>query len=172
MINSLLRYLAAGLVFVIILLAVVFCGKYSDSLAITVSVLQRARANLMNVRDIGRAAESSLSSVERVLPSGMTSTMPEERLFEGLDALKEKMTGADLTVDNPDRKNDEVSLPVQIKSDMRNYTDFVNTVGYLQSLKYPFFSITSISLSQAKDKERAMVRYEIKGVLRMPKGVL
>ncbi|MBF0505611.1 MAG: hypothetical protein HQL09_02145 [Nitrospirae bacterium] len=173
MTNSFIRYLASGLVFTIIMSSVVLCNRYGDSIAATVDVLQKAKLNLMNVRDVGRAVDSALSGVKAALPSNILSGTPEESLFAGLDDLKSRMKDADVTVDNTEQKSDEIRLPVQIRSDMKNYTDFVNTVGYLQSLRFPFFSITNISLTQMQEKkEWASVRYEIKGALRMPKGAL
>ncbi len=172
MTNSFIRYLAAGLAFTIILLSVLLCNKYGDSIAATVDVLQKARLNLMNVRDVGRAVDSALSGIKAALPSNMPSGTPEELLFAGLDDLKSRMRDAEITVENAEQRGDEISLPVQIKSGIRNYTDFVNTVGYLQSLRFPFFSITNISVAQVQEKEWTSVHYEIKGALRMPKGAL
>jgi hypothetical protein len=160
-----LFYLASGLVFAIILASTLLCVKYRDSLAVTVNTLQTARLNLIQVRDARVMVDSSLSGIKAVLPPRVLLVPADELLLEGLDDLKERLKVAEIGVQNMERKGDEISLPVQIRSSMRDYTDFANTVGYLQSLQFPFFSIASISLVQAPDK----VLYDIKGSLRMPK---
>lgn len=157
--------MAAGLVFVIICSADILCAKYRDSLAVAVNTLQKARLNLIQVRDANRLVDSSLSGIKAVVPPGVFSNPPEIALLERVDDMKGRIKGAEILVQNMEQKGAEISLPVQIKSDLRDYTDFVNTVGYLESLRFPFFSITGVSLTESQDK----VLYEIKGSLRMPK---
>ncbi len=163
--RAIIYYMVAGLILALVASSVILCVKYRDSLAVTVRTLQQARLNLMQVRDVTHSVESSLSGIKAVLPPRMLSRLPEEVLLEGLDDLKERIKGADITVANIETKGDEINLPVQIKYGIRDYTDFVNKIGYLQSLRFPFFSITNISLAQGPDK----VLCEIKGSLRMPK---
>lgn len=163
--RAILCYMIAGLVFVMTASTIVLAIKYRDSLAETVNTLQKARLNLVQVRDTSRAVDSALSGIKAVLPPRLLSIPPEEMLLAGLDDLKARMKGSEISVANIERKNDEISLQVQIRSSMTDYTGFVNSVGYLQSLQFPFFSITNISLTQGPDK----VLCEIKGSLRMPK---
>jgi len=160
-----LYYMMAGLVFVMVAASIILCVKYTDSLAVTVNTLQKVRLNLIHMRDASRTVESALYGIKTVLPPRMLSSTPEEMLLEGLDDLKLRLKDAGITLPNMERKSDEISLPVQIKLGTRDYTDLVNTIGYLQSLQFPFFGITNISLSQGPDK----VLCEIKGSLRMPK---
>ncbi|MBF0558694.1 MAG: hypothetical protein HQL08_07940 [Nitrospirae bacterium] len=157
--------LAAGLVFTIILSAVILSGKYRDSLAIAVDTLQKARLNLMQVRDANRLVDSSLSGIKAIVPPGVFSIQPEVALLERIDDMKERAKDAEITVSNIDRKGDEVSLPVTMRSGVRDYTDLVNTVGYLESMRFPFFSITNVSITPSQDK----LQYDIRGALRMPK---
>jgi len=165
--RAILYYMMAGLVFVMVASSIILGIKYRDSLAETVNTLRNARLNLIQVRDTSHAVESSLSGIKAVLPPRVLSRLPEEVLLEGIDDFKEKMKGNEITVPNSNmvRQGDEISLPVQIKLGSGDYTDLVNTIGYLQSLQFPFFGITNISLSKGPDK----VLCEIRGSLHMPK---
>jgi len=57
---------------------------------------------------------------------------------------------------------------VNIKAPMKDYTAFVNNISYLQSLKFPVFSINSISIAQLQSKEELSPLYEINGAFRLP----
>lgn len=166
--RAMLRYLAAVIVFTIIFSSIILCIKYRDSLSVTVDMLYKGRVNLMRMRDAGGRVDSLLADIKAVIPARALSGTPEELLLAGLDDLKERIRDSDITVENIQQKGDGAALPVRIKSSVRNYTDFINTVGYLESLSFPFFSIENISLARVQDNAQASIHCEIKGALRMP----
>jgi len=171
--RSLSYYAISGVLFLMVLTGVVISKQYSDSLSNTRKKLQAARSNLISMKDAQIDMEKTIAESKEIIPSDFASKSPEERIFIGLDELKYRMKNAEIVVTNIEYKGDEVSLPVTIKSSIssktaaKDYAAFVNNIGYLQSMGFPFFYIGSISMVQSQD--RASVSYEIKGTLKMIK---
>jgi hypothetical protein len=153
-----------------VLTGVIISKRYNDSLSNTQKKLQAARSNLISMKDVQGDMGKTITDLKEIVPSDFASRTPEERIFTGLDELKFRMKNAEIVVTNMEYKGDEVSLPVTIKSSIsgkaaaKDYASFVNDIGYLQSMGFPFFTIGSISMVQSQD--RASVSYEIKGALK------
>lgn len=153
-----------------VLTGVIISKRYSDSLSNTQKKLQTARMNLVSMKDAQVDMEKTIADLKAIVPSDFASRTPEEHIFIGLDELKFRMKNAEIVVTNIEYKGDEVSLPVTIKSSIsgkaaeKGYASFMNDIGYLQSMRFPFFYIGSISMVQSQD--RASVSYEIKGALK------
>jgi hypothetical protein len=95
--------------------------------------------------------------------------LPEEFILMSLDDLKIRMDDADITITKIEDKGSEVQLPVTIKSPLRDYTAMVNQVGYLQSLRFPFFAISGVKISKSGEKANVQTAFEITGALKYPK---
>lgn len=162
-------YIISGALFVMVLTGGIVSKRYGDSISISLKKLQAARSNLISMKDAQADMEKAITEVKALIPSDASKT-PEEHIFIGLDELKFRIKNAEIVVTNMEYKGDEVSLPVTIKSSIsgktaaKDYASFVNNIGYLQSMSFPFFSIGSISMLQSQD--RASVTYEIKGALK------
>lgn len=159
-------YIISGILFLIALTGVVISKKYSDSLYDTLNKLQAVKLNIIRMKDAEDYIIQTISEARSVVPSDLGARSPEECIFISLDELKSRIKNADISVTNMEYKGDEVSLPVTIKATVvgKDYASFVNNLGYLQSLSFPFFSISNISISQSEDK--TAVLYEIKGTLK------
>lgn len=168
--RSLSYYIISVILFLIVLTGVIISKQYSDSLSNTYKKLQAARSNLISMKDAQVDMEKTIADLKAIVPSDFASRTPEERIFIGLDELKFRMKNAEIVVASMEYKGGEVSLPVTIKSSIsgktarKDYTAFINNIGYLQSMSFPFFSISNISMEQSQD--RASVSYEIKGALK------
>ncbi|MEW6740732.1 MAG: hypothetical protein ACOYU2_00075 [Nitrospirota bacterium] len=168
--RSLSYYIISGMLFLMVLTGVIISKRYSDSLSNTQKKLQTARMNLVSMKDAQVDMEKTIADLKAIVPSDFASRTPEEHIFIGLDELKFRMKNAEIVVTNMEYKGDEVSLPVTIKSSIsgkaagKDYALFMNDIGYLQSMGFPFFYIGSISMVQSQD--RASVSYEIKGALK------
>ncbi len=168
--RSLSYYIISGMLFLMVLTGVIISKRYSDSLFNTQKKLQTARMNLVSMKDAQVDMEKTIADLKAIVPSDFASRTPEEHIFIGLDELKFRMKNAEIVVTNMEYKGDEVSLPVTIKSSIsgkaagKDYASFMNDIGYLQSMGFPFFYIGSISMVQSQD--RASVSYEIKGALK------
>ena len=168
--RSLSYYIISGMLFLMVLAGVIISKRYSDSLSNTQKKLQTARMNLVSMKDAQVDMEKTIADLKAIVPSDFASRTPEEHIFIGLDELKFRMKNAEIVVTNMEYKDDEVSLPVTIKSSIsrkaagKDYASFINDIGYLQSMGFPFFYIGGISMVQSQD--RASVSYEIKGALK------
>lgn len=171
--KSFAYYIISGILFLMVLTGVIISKRYSDSLFDTQKKLLAARSNLISMKDAQVDMGKTIADLKAVVPSDFASMTPEERIFTRLDELKSRLKNAEIIVTNMDYKGDEVSLPVTIKFSIsgkaagKNYASFVNDIGYLQSVSFPFFSISSISMVQSQD--RASISYEIKGALKTVK---
>ncbi len=163
-------YLLSGMLFVLVLSGIIMLGKYEDALVATASTLQKARGNLMRTREAGSHVNSLLMDMKMLLPDSVSDN-PERLVLKGLDEMKSRLKDAEITITNIEYKGDEIILPVHMKARMKDYAAFVNMVGYLQSMRFPFFIINTVSLAHAQDKEIGAVLYEIKGELRGPGNI-
>ena len=163
-----LYYVVSGLIFAFSLSAIIISKKYSNSLSNTLYELQRCKINLFKMRDAINDMEIIASTTGELIPNDSSAKKPEIQISAKLDELKSRITEAEITVANMEYKEDAISLPVNIKAPMKDYTAFVNNISYLQSLKFPVFSINSISIAQLQSKEELSPLYEINGAFRLP----
>lgn len=159
-------YVISGILFLMALAGVIVSKEYGDSLHNTLNKLQAVKLNIIRMKDAQDDVVKTISEARSVVPSDLGARSPEERIFISLDELKSRMKNAEISVTNMEYKGDEVSLPVTIKAAVvgKDYASFMNNTGYLQSLSFPFFSISNISILQSQD--RTAVLYEIKGTLK------
>ena len=88
-----------------------------------------------------------------------------------LDDLKSKAGSAEIAVTNIEDKGADLQLSVTIRAPLKDYTSLVNFVGYLQSLKFPFFGITGIKIQRSEDPTvSALLLLKSKGALKFPKA--
>lgn len=162
-------YCASAAVFAVVLAGGIATKKYGDTLSATLSSLRQAEGNLATMKAAAQGMRGVIAEVRGAVPPGLGGARAEALILTGLDALKSKMRDAEISIAPFDSGGEELLLPVTIRAAMRDYSSLVNTVGHLQSLRFPFFIITALSLSQTGGTERAAVMYEIRGVMKMPK---
>lgn len=163
-------YVISGIVFLIVISGVIISEKYGDAVSNTLKKLQAVRSDIISMREAQAGMDKTLTYAKALIPPDIASRTPDERIFIVLDDLNRRIKDAKITITEMEHKGIEVTLPVTIKAVMsgkliaKDYTAFVQNVGYLQSLSLPFFSIGGITMSQSQDK--TSVSYEIKGDLR------
>jgi len=144
--------------------------KYINSLDDTANKLETVKINLSRMAAESQKIDILLSRVKTsLMPTDFYTKPAEYQIFKAVDDLKSRFTGADVVVTNIEDKGNVFALPVNITGNLKNYADFANNVGYLAGLKFPFFSINSISLSKKQEKDGTAVSYIISGMIRMPK---
>jgi len=150
-------------------------GKYSRSLDGTLNSLAKLRSSLIRIRDFTADMKKTIAASNSVIPSYYFVDTPEKSLLMSLDTLKTTMPNTEIIVSGFVTKEGEMSLPVTIRGFISDYSTFINNIGRLQSMKFPFFSIqnlvmkkTAITASEKKS-EKQRVAYEIIGELRLPK---
>ncbi len=165
-----LKHLLAGYIAVSILLAAVVSGiiiakKYRDSVFATLKNLQTAEQNLFRMKEAIEDIDKTITEAIMIMPDIFKKKTAEELMYIRVDELKSRFRDAEVSITNIEYKGNEINMTIGIKAGkMKDYTAFVNNVGYLQSLKFPFFSINAVSLFQSQDK--ISVSYEIKGTLK------
>ncbi|MBZ0155961.1 MAG: hypothetical protein K8I29_07065 [Alphaproteobacteria bacterium] len=162
-------YCASAVAFAVVLAGGIAAKKNGDSLSATLSVLRQAKGNLVRTSEAVQEMRGAIAEIKSFVPPEFDPLKAEALILTGIDALKSKIRDAEISIASFETGGEEVLLPVTIRAAMRDYPSLVNTVGYLQSLRFPFFSIATLSLSQVTDKEKTAVIYEIKGVMRTPK---
>lgn len=162
--------IVSGILLSIVVSCAILIDKYEGSLEETANKLQTVKANLSKMNMAGGDIDILLSKVKTMVPPDFYKKSAEEMLFLSLDDLKSRLADADIAITNIEDNGDLLTLPVTINAPLKNYADFVNDTGYLMGLKFPFFSITSITLSRKEENEGIMaVVYVINGKLEMPK---
>ncbi|RJQ37990.1 MAG: hypothetical protein C4550_07230 [Nitrospiraceae bacterium] len=160
-------YVLSGLFIFISLSGVIISTRYKNHLSGALKDLQAAKQNLFTIQGAAADMDSIMAGMDRIMTPDITTQAAEMQLLISLDGLKSGMKEAEITVSPMEYKGDEVSLPVIVRAPLKDYADFVNKTGHLQSRKFPVFNISRISLSQTPDKA---VYYEIAGDIRTLKG--
>lgn len=167
-------YGIASAVFVIILTAGVLAREYAMSFDETSRNLERIRLGLVRTERATRDMEQSIKDVERVIPLKVFAETPERQLLAGLDELKNTMKIAVVRITDISSKEGRIMLPISIKGLITDYSIFVNDVGKLQAMRFPFMSIQGIVIKreevgqdQASGGQKKAYRlvYEITGEL-------
>jgi hypothetical protein len=168
-------YIYAAAVFIIVLLLGLITGEYARSLDETLNSLEKLRSGLFRVSDFTGDMKKTIAASGSVIPSNYFVDAPEKSLLISLDALKATMPNAELIVSGFAAKEGEVNLPVTMKGPIDDYSTFINNIGKLQAMKFPFFSINSLVMKRPtvtapeKKGEQQRIAYEMTGELRMPK---
>ncbi len=139
--RKLVLFLVLGGGCVIALAAGLLLRKYSDSLRMPKAKFE-SRAMQTTVNDM----ETSLLRLRELLPIQLTVRAGEERIYALLDALRVRYRSADMKVEALQVRGDELVMPVQINFKEITYSALAQEVGYLQSLRFPFFEITELTL--------------------------
>lgn len=161
----------SGIVLVVTLSGAIVMKKYVDSLYATLDKLQEFNIKYIKVRSATDDIEKSLIRLRSLLSVDSAEQSKEEHMLVALDDLKTKAGSSEITVANIEDKGTDLQLPVSVRSPLKDYTSFVNFVGYLQSLKFPFFGITGIKIQRSDDPTASITSFEIKGALKFPKVI-
>lgn len=168
MINQLKRHitnnLISGLSASVIVLCLIVMGRYYESLQITAGQLETVKTTLSRKGVSSHELDTILTRLKVLVPSDLYAKTREEHIFLAIDNLKSRFIDAEVAVANFEDRADTVSMPVTVKGTLKGYSGFVNDIGYLTALKFPFFSINAISLT----KKGATVVYVINGAFFMP----
>ncbi len=165
-------YILSGVLFALIVSGGIIAKKYAKSLYETSDKLQEFNIQYIKIINATVDSERASQTIKALLPPGFDTRLPAEFILILLDDLKSRMGDANITITKIEDRKDEVQLPVTIKSPLKDYTAFVNQVGYLQSLRFPFFAISSVKISKTIDKGTVQATFEITGALKYPKAGL
>ncbi len=162
-------YGLSGIIMLITLSGAMAMKKYVESLYATLDKLQEFNIQYIKVRASVDDIEKSLTRLKSMMPRDFSGQSKQEYMLMALDDLKSKAGSSEITVANIEDKGADLQLSVVIRAPLKDYTSFVNFVGYLQSLKFPFFSITDIKIQRSDDQTASATSFELKGTLKFPK---
>lgn len=168
--TPLLCYLISGLLLAFVIIFSITIKKHNSSLQETLGKFSRIKINLIRMEAATTDMDLLLSRIKNYIPLDFKERSSQEKIFIALDSLKSRMQKAKIAILNIEDGGDVISLPVNITGKSNSYSDFVNTIGYMMSLKFPFYEINNIILSENKEKESAGFSYEISGKLHSPKN--
>ncbi len=167
----LLVYGLTGGIMLITLSGAILMKKYVDSLYATLDKLQEFNIKYIKVRSATDDIEKSLLRLKSLLSVDFAEQSIEEHMLMTLDDLKTKAGSSEIVVANIEDKGADLQLPLTVRSPLKDYSSFVNFVGYLQSLKFPFFGITGIKIQRSDDPAASVTSFELKGALKFPKAM-
>jgi hypothetical protein len=167
--KSLFIFGLSGILLLVALSGAIVMKKYVESLYATLDRLQEFNVQYIKVRASIDDIEKSLVRLKSLLPGDSSGQSKEEHMLMALDDLKSKAGSSEIMVANIEDKGTDLQLAVTIRAPMKDYTSFVNFIGYLQSLKFPFFGITEIKMQRSDDANARVTSFEIKGALKFPK---
>lgn len=161
------HHLIAGAILSVTIIFATVLDRYESSLLDAIGRFELIRINTVRLKQSAVEIDSVKKKIAAMLPPDYASKTHRELILLALDDIKMTFKGSEITVTNFEDKAGELSLPVNIKIPVDNYTVLVKRIGYLQSLRFPHFVIKNMTIEKASDKEGVIVS-KIEGLLKMP----
>lgn len=149
-------YAIVSALFLAILITGIVLRDYARSYDETVKNLEHIRSGLVRIEGATRDIKSSIVTVEKTVPLRLFSESPQRQLLSGLDDLKGNMKYASIHIAEIGTQDNRIALPVTIRGVMTDYSLFVNDIGKLQAMSFPFVNILGIQIR----KEEAAAKQE------------
>ncbi len=168
-------HLIAGIVFSFVLFTAIALNKYEDSVLNGISKNMSIKTKIIKMRQARADMESEIKHMkseikymESVLLSDFTSMAPEEFISMALDDIKANLLPwTQLRVGNIEEEDSEVYVSVEMTIPVYDYTTLLNYIGYLESLKFPYYTIKNVTMTKLQDQPEEVI-CDIRGILRMP----
>lgn len=139
--RKMIIFLALGGCCLIALAAGLVLRKYAVSLK-----MPKSNAESQGMQTTVNNMDASLVRLRDQLPLQLTVRTGEQRIYALLDALRTRYRSADIKVDALQETGNELIMPVRLNLNGFTYSAVAQEVSYLQSLRFPFYEITEISL--------------------------
>jgi hypothetical protein len=155
-------WIAAGL---LLLMVMVFASQIRTRLRMekTHAELIRAKAGLARVQEATANRKKALEILKTVYMMGITNVSDERLLYGKIEELKFRLGPDDMTISAIEKKGGEVSLPFTLTFINPNYSDFLNTISYLEGTVFPFTQVSAIAVTQAEAGGKGVVSCTING---------
>ena len=166
--RSLKFLLAASIFCSVVFLSFLLFEKHNAHLESETEKLTIVQTNFDQMIKAVDQIDFTLDKIKTVLPTDYEEKSNRELLFISLDEMRKGLKGADIMisdfVENPALK--EIQIPINIFLPLKSYRAMLENVGYLQSLKFPFLTISGLRIE--KTESRGTI-YNINSILRIPK---
>ena len=165
------RYYVVGyLFFLLVLSGVLVLNNHITFLEATLDRLLAKKTTIIRLRDTIRYVKGTLSEAGTLIPADQSNELTAKYLYTGLDKLKGYIGKGQLVISNPDDKGNEITMPITITGNVGDYAGFVAIVGNLQTMRFPFVTLSSITIAETVESDgNGGITYEITGALAMPK---
>jgi hypothetical protein len=165
-----ISYVIALAVFLLLLSSAVLCTRYATSLDETLGKFQIVKVNLAKIRNVTGDVKATLIDAAKLISPGVSKESSATHMYMGLDALRSRVGKAQITAAAIEDKGSELAMPVTITGPIVDYPAFLNSVGSLQSMRFPFFAVTNLIMTRnIAGDGGAPFSFEIRGVLSTPK---
>lgn len=166
--KNIIYYLIAGIVFSLFLFTAIILNKYEKHISDEINKTISVKIKIIEMNHKRADMESEIKYIESSLPSDFNKKAPQEFIFMALDDIKMTLPWSEVgTANTIEEKDSELSLSVNIKVPVYNYTTLLNYIGYLESLKFPYYTIENVTITKLQQPPEN-VTCNIKGILRMP----
>jgi hypothetical protein len=105
---------------------------------------------IMIERDTKKIEELS-TEIFKILPNGQAQSKPKEQILLRLDDFESNNKNVNIIVHDFVEQGDEISLLISIEFPVLDFTKTVNFISQLQCMKFPHFSINSLSIISGQD---------------------
>jgi hypothetical protein len=163
-------YIITLAIFLLLLSCAVLFTRYAASLDETLSKFQVVKVNLIKVRNVIGDMKATLIDAAKLISPGVSKESSATHMYMGLDRLRSHVGNAQITAAAIEDKGNELIMPVTITGPIADYPAFLNSVGRLQSMKFPFFAVTNLIMTRnIAGDGGASFSFEIRGMLSTPK---
>lgn len=160
-------YAVSALCATALISSAILTERFMTSRADTLNKLQTLKINSIRMKEASKEMGITMEKIQTMLPTYTKTEAMESVILITLDSIKSNKKDVTVTITNFERKGDEITLPVNLSGIMRDYTTFINLIGFLQSHNLPLFAINDIMISNQSDGKNLMTRFDIKGTLKM-----
>ncbi len=158
-------YLISGLLFCVILSAVLLLYKYENALVKTSRKMNIISINKLKIKNDTDKIEKTLMKLNKILPNPLGKMAAEEHILRSIDGIRFKNSNAVTVVTHFQEIPNGVSLPVEISFPLKNYKDTVRFIEYLEGIRFPYFKVEVISIMREGEKK---ILCKIKGSMIIP----
>ncbi len=167
-------HLIAGIIFSSVLFTAISLEKYEENLLDATSRNLSMKATIIKLDRVSADMESEIKYMESekeymeiLLLSDFSKSSPEKFIFMAIDDMKIKMPWAEMSIADIKEIDDEIYLSLDIRIPVYNYTTLLNYIGYLASLKFPYYTIENFTIIKLPQPPEDVI-CNIKGKLRIP----
>lgn len=161
-------YLAAGILAGLCLSGALLAYRHKTVLSQTDANLQIVKANKARMLEAAMRTKEIVALSKAMVTKPATGNLAEEKIALALDDIAARLKNSEITIAEYNKM--EMTMPIALRGEIHDYMDFVNTLGYFQSLHFPIFILNEVSLAAKNDDETKTNRclYSITGVLKIP----
>ena len=159
-------HLIAGLLLCAALGTLLLVSKYKYNLLKATADLEVIRMNVLKMEHVIRVMREKQSVAIRLLPTDYSSRSHREILLLALEATRDSVKTANITVGNFLDENGETVLPVVLEFGVDQYEKALNVMGHLQGLRFPYYKTEHVSIKRNEGTYESI--WKIEGTFRIP----